>query len=344
MSASPLIAQYKTLLDPAEALDARIRCLYTLKEADRNVNGAMLLLEAVDTTDSVLLQHELLYNVGQFGFPETLPRLMDIVTRRSSSSNHGANNATNNNNPNADYDQAAVSNADSCNTAMMAYDVVSRHEAIEALGAIGSNLPSVLSLLEHYALAANEAEAPIRESCALALERLRFVATAEGAAAAAPPAGCHFVSVDPAPAFSEGTPCASVPTLQSQLLDASTCLWDRYRVMFQLRNLASEAAVLALSAALRVDTSSCLFRHEIAFVLGQLEHPASAPALTACVEDQTEHPMVRHEAAEALGALAEQDSLAVLEAHCADPQAIVRDSCIVALEMHKYWSQFKPKA
>ena len=112
--------------------------------------------------------------------------------------------------------------------------------------------------------------------------------------------------------------------------------------MFQLRNIGTEEAVLALSAALRDDQTSCLFRHEVAFVLGQLEHPASSPALSAALKDVAEHPMVRHEAAEALGALAEKDTLGLLEQFCSDSQAIVRDSCVVAIEMHKYWSAFKP--
>lgn len=324
-SCAVLAEKYKDLLNPREALDARIRCLYTLKESDRSLDGAMLLLDAVDTTDSVLLQHELLYNVGQFGFPETIPRLMAIVSA-----------------------PAATDAAAGSKPGGMKYDVVSRHEAIEGLGAIGCISPSVVGLLERYVQPAHEAEAPIRESCALALARLEFVATPEGAAAAAPPPGCHFVSVDPAPASGSGSGkgapnAVDIPALQAQLLDASLSLWQRYRVMFQLRNIGSEAAVLALACALRDDTSSALFRHEIAFVLGQLEHPSSAPALTASLRDQAEHPMVRHESAEALGALAEPATLAVLEAHCSDAQVIVRDSCIVAIEMHKYWSQFKPK-
>ena len=43
--------------------------------------------------------------------------------------------------------------------------------------------------------------------------------------------------------------------------------------------------------------------------------------------------MVRHEAAEALGAIADERALALLAAHAADPEPIVADSCIVALDM-----------
>lgn len=43
--------------------------------------------------------------------------------------------------------------------------------------------------------------------------------------------------------------------------------------------------------------------------------------------------MVRHEAAEALGAIADPECVALLREHCSDPEAIVADSCIVALDM-----------
>ena len=294
---------FTDLLDPSAALDVRIRSLYKLKEQQRNIEGAQMLLDAVDTTDSVLLQHELLYNVGQFGYVQCIPRLVAIIK--------------------------------SSPPARPAYDLVSRHEAIEALGAIGD--PSIVPLLEELEQSKDE-PAPIRESCMLALRRIRLVGDL-GSGAVAPPPGCQYVSVDPAPAMKGES---SVAALRQQLLDASVSLWERYQAMFQLRNIGTEEAVLALSAALRDDQTSCLFRHEVAFVLGQLEHPASSPALSAALKDVAEHPMVRHEAAEALGALAEKDTLGLLEQFCSDSQAIVRDSCVVAIEMHKYWSAFKP--
>ena len=43
--------------------------------------------------------------------------------------------------------------------------------------------------------------------------------------------------------------------------------------------------------------------------------------------------MVRHEAAEALGAIADERAVALLAAHAADPEPIVADSCVVALDM-----------
>ena len=49
--------------------------------------------------------------------------------------------------------------------------------------------------------------------------------------------------------------------------------------------------------------------------------------------DKSEDAMVRHEAAEALGSIAAPDCLKLLEDYCQDPESIVADSCIVALDM-----------
>ena len=52
--------------------------------------------------------------------------------------------------------------------------------------------------------------------------------------------------------------------------------------------------------------------------------------------DPEEDAMVRHEAAEALGAIADPECIGLLQLHCSDPEAIVADSCIVALGMLRY--------
>lgn len=317
-----LRVEYAKLLDPAEPLDSRMREVYRLKEAHLTTPaGVAILLEAIDTTDSVLLQHELAYNVGQSGVEAAVEPLSVIVT------------------------------------AIDKYDEVTRHEAAESLGAIGS--PRAVALLEAHTDPSREPSPSVRETCELALVRIAMQKQ-QGAAAMAPPAGCPYVSVDPSPAFTTGTDGVAavaavgggggglsqvpttVPELEAVLLDCTgaTRLFTRYMAMFTLRNLGTSAAVASLCRALREDTTSCLFRHEVAFVLGQLEHPESQPALVASLEDEAEAPMVRHEAAEALGAIADPRTLPVLERFATHPEAIVRDSCVVALEMHKYWANF----
>lgn len=64
--------------------------------------------------------------------------------------------------------------------------------------------------------------------------------------------------------------------------------------------------------------------------------------MLAVLGDRTEHEMVRHEAAEALGGIAEpgQEGERVLEvlktwAEAPDTPRVVRESCVVALDMFK---------
>ncbi|KAF5219657.1 hypothetical protein ECC02_007395 [Trypanosoma cruzi] len=301
--------EYKRLLDPNEPLDSRIRELYRLKQSIFRVPaGVHVLAKAIDTTDSVLLQHELVYNIGQCGLEEACPILERVI------------HATD------------------------VYDTVTRHEAVESLGAIASS--SSKPILERYMDPAHEPHKAIRDSCELALERIR-IRELRGDAALKVPCNCPYVSVDPAPAFCDANTDGPVPftveELERLLCDTTgaTSLWRRYQAMFSLRNMGTEAAVMALTRALRGDTVSALLRHEVAFVLGQMEHPSSQAALIEALKDETEAPMVRHEAAEALGAIADPKALETLANYAEHKEQIVRDSCVVAIEMHKYWSRFR---
>ena len=109
--------------------------------------------------------------------------------------------------------------------------------------------------------------------------------------------------------------------------------------MFALRDLSSPpdlaSAVPAVNAlASGFNDSSALFRHEIAFVFGQLSHPASIPSLVITLSNAKEESMVRHEAAEALGSLGDEEGIEdVLRRFLDDPEQVVRDSVIVALDM-----------
>lgn len=112
--------------------------------------------------------------------------------------------------------------------------------------------------------------------------------------------------------------------------------------MFALRDLASppdlptaNTAVLALAKGF--GDPSALFRHEIAFVFGQLSHPASIPSLVETLSNTAEASMVRHEAAEALGSLGDEDGVEdVLKKFLNDPEQVVRESVVVALDMAEF--------
>jgi deoxyhypusine monooxygenase len=112
--------------------------------------------------------------------------------------------------------------------------------------------------------------------------------------------------------------------------------------MFALRDLSSPpdlpTAVPAVQALARGFTDpSALFRHEIAFVFGQLSHPASIPSLVETLSNTKEEGMVRHEAAEALGSLGDEEGVEdILKKFLDDPEQVVRESVIVALDMAEF--------
>ena len=90
-------------------------------------------------------------------------------------------------------------------------------------------------------------------------------------------------------------------------------------------------------------------RHEIAFILGQLADPHSIPALVEVLKRENEAPMVRHEAAEALGGIPSDGSdggtvLQLLREWAAkhDAPDVVRDSCVVAVDMWEVRIYFRP--
>lgn len=112
--------------------------------------------------------------------------------------------------------------------------------------------------------------------------------------------------------------------------------------MFALRDLSSPpdlpTAVPAVNAlAAGFSDPSALFRHEIAFVFGQLSHPASIPSLVATLGKSEEESMVRHEAAEALGSMGDEEGIEdTLRRFLDDPEQVVRESIVVALDMAKF--------
>ncbi|XP_077862348.1 deoxyhypusine hydroxylase-like [Saccoglossus kowalevskii] len=131
-----------------------------------------------------------------------------------------------------------------------------RHEAGEALGAIGSN--AVFNILEKYRF---DPVIEIAETCQLALARINWLNSNKHSQVEN-----QYKCVDPAPASDDD----NVQSLKSALLDESLPLFDRYRAMFALRNKISEESVLALAEGMKA--SSVMLRHELAFIFGQMRN------------------------------------------------------------------------
>ncbi|XP_067086678.1 deoxyhypusine hydroxylase [Osmerus mordax] len=274
------------LANGKQDLSTRFRALFTL----RNLGGAEAICWISKTfeDESALLKHELAYCLGQMQDERAIPTLEAVLKDTTQ-------------------------------------DPMVRHEAGEALGAIGN--PKVLDLLKEYS---EDPVVEVAETCQLAVKRLEWLMGGGEKKEDGATDGNPYFSVDPAPPASN----QDVADLRRQLLDESLPLFERYRAMFALRNLGTKEAVLALGDGLQC--GSALFRHEIAYVLGQVQHEASVPQLRAALERQDESPMVRHECAEALGSIGRQECMEVLETHRRDQERVVKESCEVALDMLRY--------
>jgi deoxyhypusine monooxygenase len=286
LSSTPLIDVHSVghiLLDKEKPLSKRFRALFVLRNIAND--AAVDCIAAAFVDKSVLLKHELAYCLGQMRLYSAIPYLVAVLS---------------------DVSQ----------------DEMVRHEAGEALGAIGDE--STLEILEGYL---HDPSAAVCETCQIAIDRIRNQALDGNDA----PEGVIFASVDPAPAEKIARDVAS---LSKDYMNTSLSLYTRYKALFALRNKASEEATLAICKGFK--DSSALFRHEVAYVLGQLQHPVSAPYLLDVLKDSNEHPMVRHECAEALGSIATEDCMRELELFLRDDAEVVRESCEVALDIAEF--------
>jgi len=301
-----IVALRKILTSETAPLAKRFRALFSLKHiaaqkpATPQTVPAIEAIAAAFTSPSALLKHELAYCLGQSGKDEAKPFLRAVIEDREE-------------------------------------DAMCRHEAAEALGAL--NDLSSLDLLKQRRDDPEEEEV-VRETCDIAVDRIEWEHSE--ARNAEKLRDSDFASIDPAPPLAETATKASIPELEQSLLDTSLPLFKRYRAMFALRDLASPpdlpTAVPAVQALARgFSDPSALFRHEIAFVFGQLSHPASIPSLVETLGNAKESSMVRHEAAEALGSLGEEEGVEdTLKKFLHDPEQVVRDSIIVALDMAEF--------
>ena len=130
---SRVVSLRNTICNEDEKMFQRMRALFAL----RNIGGkdSVEALAAAFSSKSALLKHEIAYVMGQMQDSHAVPHLIDRL---------------------ADADE----------------DVMVRHEAAEALGAIGDR--TALSVLEEYV---NDDEVVVAESCEVALDLLEWVAS-----------------------------------------------------------------------------------------------------------------------------------------------------------------------
>ncbi|KAB5540502.1 deoxyhypusine hydroxylase [Coniochaeta sp. 2T2.1] len=303
-SASTIASLRASLCSESTPLAIRFRALFSLKHLahqasdPKEAHAAIDAIAAAFASPSALLKHELAYCLGQTGKDVAAPYLKTVLED-------------------------------------LQEDPMCRHEAAEALGALGD--AGSLEVLKRFRDREGE-EVVVRETCEIAIDRIEWESSEERKREKLRQS--DFASVDPAPPLPESQ--KTVEDLEQTLMNITLPLFLRYRAMFALRDLASPpdlpTAVPAVNALAKgFADPSALFRHEIAFVFGQLSHPASIPALTAALSDTEEASMVRHEAAEALGSLGEEEGVEeVLRKFLNDKERVVRESCIVALDMAEY--------
>ncbi|KAF2032693.1 Deoxyhypusine hydroxylase [Setomelanomma holmii] len=294
------------LTSESEPLARRFRALFSLKHLasvkppTAQTEPAIEAIAAAFTSPSALLKHELAYCLGQSGHNAAVAPLRGVLEDKEE-------------------------------------DAMCRHEAAEALGALSDK--GSLELLKQLRDDQKEEEV-VRETCDIAVDRIEWEHGLQKGTEKLKKS--DFTSIDPAPPLPQSAEAPSIPDLEKTLLDTSLPLFQRYRAMFALRDLSSPpdlpTAVPAVHALARgFSDPSALFRHEIAFVFGQLSHPASIPSLTAALSNTKEASMVRHEAAEALGSLGDEEGVEdTLKKFLNDPEQVVRDSVIVALDMAEF--------
>ena len=283
ISSDELVKVGSVLQNTNISLSERFRALFTLM----NVGGdeAVKVICDVFTDTSELLKHELAFCLGQMQNSSAIPKLSLVLE---------------------DEEQP----------------IIVRHEAGEALGAIG--LMESLPLLNKYL---NHENKVLQQTCELAVNRIKMINSSIDSQQTS-----DFSSVDPAPAFNKDKSCKELSDI---LLDPTQPLFDRYRAMFSLRNLASPESIDVLVEGLNCKDSA-LLRHEVAYVLGQMADEHAVKGLTEKLQDLSDDAMVRHECAEALGAVDNHQCKEILSAHLNDKDLIVKQSCEIALDMNEY--------
>lgn len=299
----------KTLNDSNATITMKMRALFHLRNiiSDESANTIKKYLYK---TNSILLQHEMCYVLGQMRLECSKSILIEIVENEK-------------------------------------INEVTRHEAAEALA--NFNDTKVIEILKKYIthpsiplretcyIAIKKLEernmlSQKQRLCNINLEEqstmqddLNNLVEEELS---------KFDSRDPAiPLFTEYTQ-SNIQEAGDILNDENECLYRKYKAMFFLRDCVSDEAHDLLIN--KFNDKSSLFKHELAFIMGQMRLEKAVENLNRIINDENEHGMVRHEAAEALGAIGTGKCKEYLYKQLHSKCDILRESVEVALDIWDY--------
>ncbi|KCZ80142.1 hypothetical protein H312_02474 [Anncaliia algerae PRA339] len=200
-----------------------------------------------------------------------------------------------------------------------------RHEAAEALGNFDyKDKTEILKLLHSFI---NHESKPLSETAYLSYNKLKREVNEIS----------KYNSFDPAMPLDKNL---TREEMRKFLLDDSSDLFLKYEIIFYLRDLATIESISLLGEGMK--NTSELLKHEIAFVVGQIANLAPENVDVAVdwlineLRNKDNHPMVRHECAESLGAICNERCNEILKEYINDECDIVRESCLVALDISDY--------
>jgi len=157
------------------------------------------------------------------------------------------------------------------------YTPIVLHEAAEALGNI--NFEQNKTLLEKFI---NSPLDIIKETCEISIANLDWmIKTKNGESEGLLDLKLIYKTNDPAPPFNykKETKYADLQYLSKVMHDTNESMFDRYRVIFTLRELNSDSAVKVLCESFDKNKEkifSPLFKHEVCFILGQMASNAKS--------------------------------------------------------------------
>lgn len=292
------------LKNPASSVASKYKGIFELKSI-ATIESQNCLIESFESLDdSELLKHEIAYALGQMAFTAKIKEfLLSILLNEKEKS-------------------------------------VVRHEAGEALANSGTS--DLIPIFEKYAI--NYKIEEVNDTCSIGLEKLRTYDTLKDLYGKK-----YTKTLEPAAPFSKEDlqlelekhgvkPDDFYNNIQEYTLNGNVSLFNRYRAMYFLRNDNSKEAINILCNLLdkkNREFTKTLLRHEVCFIFGQLEPESCLPTLEKVIVDETENEIVRHEAISAFAAISSDKKL--IEKYIEDKSRIVKESCLVGLNLIDYW-------